>query len=108
MEAVKIPREQRILLLTGAPHVTYLRLLRTLYLTRWAGQHDTVLIATGFGPVGLASGYCGHYSFFRWRIWLHRHRDYRPVPEDMKAALRGEAPVPAWFRESRLPGPGEN
>lgn len=100
MRAVKIPREQRILLMAGAPRVTRLRVLRALLLKRWAGQlpEGGVLTATG-----LASGCCGHYSFSRWRILLHRHRGDRPVPEDMKAALRGEAPVPAWFLKGRLP-----
>jgi hypothetical protein len=101
VEAVKIPRDQRILLLAGAKRVTLLRLLRTLLLKRWAGDlgEHGVLTATG----GLAAGCCGHYSFWKWRILLHRHPDDRSVPEDMRAALRGEAPVPAWFREGRSP-----
>jgi hypothetical protein len=101
MEAAKIPREQRILLLAGATRVTRLRLLRTLYLTRWAGERPVGGVLT---PTGLAAGFCGHYSFFRWRILLHRHPGDRPVPADMQAALRGEAPVPAWFTEGRPPG----
>lgn len=97
MEAVKIPREQRILLLPldGRKHfLPGLLVWRTLHLKRWCGQlpDGGVLTATG-----LASGCCGHYSFFRWRILLHRHPGDRPVPDDLQAALRGEAPVPDWF-----------
>jgi hypothetical protein len=105
VKAVKIPREQRILLLAGASRVTWLRLLRTLYLKRWAGHlpDDGVLTATG----GLASGWCGHCSFSRLHILLHKHRGERPVPEDMKAAMRGEAPVPAWFSGNHQPEEGE-
>lgn len=101
MKAFKIPREQRILLLAGATRITYLHVLRTRYLTRWAGElpDGGVLTATG-----LAAGCCGHYSFFRWRILLHKHPGDRPVPEDMQAALRGEAPVPGWFTEGHPPG----
>lgn len=98
MKAVKIPREQRILLLAGATRVTRWRLFRTLYLKRWCGQlpDDGVLTATG----ALSGGSCRHYSFWRWRILLHRHPGDRPVPEDLLAALRGEAPVPGWFKKS--------
>ena len=38
MEAIKIPREHRYLLLAGPAPVTRWRLLKVLYLTRWAGQ----------------------------------------------------------------------
>lgn len=96
MEAVKIPRDQRILLLAGAKHITPPRVLRTLYFKRWCGQHPPGGVLT---PTGLACGCCGHYSFFRWRILFHRHPGDRPVPDDMQAALRGEAPVPQWFRK---------
>lgn len=94
MEAVKIPREQRILLLAGARNVTRFRVWRTMHLKRWCGElpEGGVLTATG-----LASGCCQHYSFFRWRILIHRHPGDRPVPADLQAALRGEAPVPEWF-----------
>lgn len=94
MNAVKIPRGQRVLLLAGAARVTRPRLLRALYLTRWAGQLPGGGVLT---PAGLAGGCCGHYSFWRWRILLHSHRGDRPLPEDMKAALRGQAPLPARF-----------
>jgi hypothetical protein len=96
MEAVKIPRDQRLLLLAGAKHVTPLYVWRTLHLKRWAGQlpDDGVLTATN----ALVAGCCGHYSFFRWRLLLHRHPGDRPVPDDLQAALRGEAPVPQWFK----------
>ena len=97
MKAFKIPADQRILLLDPRKRVTRLRLVRALYLTRWAGElpEDGVLT-----PRGLAAGCCGHYSAFKWRILLHRHPGDQPVPEDMKAALRGEAPVPGWFRQA--------
>jgi hypothetical protein len=98
MEAVKIPREQRLLLLAGATHVTPLRVLRTLYLKRWCGRHPRGGVLT---PTGLAGGCCGHYSFFRWRILFHRHPGDRPVPDDLQAALRGEAPVPEWFAKGK-------
>ena len=98
MEAVKIPKDQRVLLLAGAKHVTPLRLLRTLYLKRWSGQRGNVLT-----PMGLTSGFCGHCSFFRWRILLHRHPGDRPVPDDLQAALRGDAPMPDWFLRGERP-----
>jgi hypothetical protein len=101
MRAVKIPREQRILLLDLEKRVTRLSLVRALYLTRWAGQLPEGGVLT---PTGLAAGACGHYSFFRWKLLLHRHPGDRPVPEDMEAALRGEAPVPEWFLQGRRPG----
>lgn len=94
MKAAKIPREQRPLLLLGHPRITRWRILQTLYLTRWSGRLPDGGVLT---PTGLAGGCCGHYSFWRLRILLHRHPGDRPVPEDMQAALRGEAPVPAWF-----------
>ncbi len=103
MRAVKIPRDQRLLLLAGETQVTRLRLLRALYLTLWAGQLPKGGVLT---PTGLAAGACGHYSFFRWRILLHRHPGDQPVPEDMNAALRGQAPVPEWFTEGRGPDGG--
>jgi hypothetical protein len=101
MDAVKIPREQRLLLLAGAKRITRRRVLRTLLFKRWAGQlpKGGVLTATG-----LAGGCCGHYFCFRWRLRLHRHPGDRPVPEDMRAALRGEAPIPTWFLEGRIDG----
>jgi hypothetical protein len=93
VEAVKIPKGDRVLLV-NPEHP------RRFRFKRWAGQlpDGGVLTATG-----LAAGCCGHYSFFRWRILLHRHRYDRPVPEDMKAALRGEAPVPEWFLKGEQP-----
>ena len=91
MRAAKIPPKQRILLLAGAEHATPLLVWRTLHLKRWMGQLPEGGVMT---PTGLACGCCGHYSFFRWRILFHRHSGDRPVPEDMQAALRGEAPVP--------------
>jgi hypothetical protein len=36
VRAVKIRRDQRLLLLAGETQVTCLRMLRVLYLTRWA------------------------------------------------------------------------
>lgn len=101
MEAVKIPRDQRILLIPvdGKKHfLPDLLVWRTLHLKRWAGQRGDVLTETG-----LTSGFCGHCSFFRWRILLHRHPGDRPVPEDVKAALRGEAPLPEWFLRGERP-----
>lgn len=100
MKAIKIPREQRYLLLAGPAPVTRWRLLKVLYLTRWAGQLPEGGVLT---PTGLAAGCCGHCSVTRWRFPLHRHRSDRPVPADMQAALRGEAPVPRWFIEGRAP-----
>lgn len=100
MRAFKIPPEQRVLLLDFTKRVTRLRMLRALYLARWGGKLPEGGVLT---PAGLAAGACGHHSFFRWRILLHRHPDHRPIPEDMRAALRGEAPVPAWFLEGRGP-----
>lgn len=97
MHATRIPRDQRILLLAGRKRITRWRVFRALYLTRWAGQLPEGGVLT---PRGLAAGACGHYSFFRWRIVLHRHPGDRPVPADMQAALRGEAPVPEWFTRS--------
>ena len=94
MRATRIPREQRILLLAGRTHLTRLDLLRAIYLTRWAGQLPEGGVLT---PTGLAAGCCGHCSFFRIRIWLHRHPGDRPVPADMLAALDGTGPVPEWF-----------
>jgi hypothetical protein len=101
MRAVKVPRRHRILLLDPEKRVTRLRLFRALYLTRWAGRLPDGGVLT---LAGLAAGACGHYSFFRWRILLHRHPGDQPVPQDMKAALRGEAPVPEWFLQGRRPG----
>lgn len=100
MKCVKIPREQRLLLLAGETRLTRWRLIRAAYLTRWAGQYPEGGVLT---PAGLAAGCCGHYSLLRWRFLLHRHPDDRPVPEDMKAALRGEAPVPEWFLNGERP-----
>jgi hypothetical protein len=94
VRAVKIGRDQRLLLLAGETQITRLRLFRALYLTRWAGRLPEGGVLT---PAGLAAGACGHYSFFRLRILLHQHAGDRPVPEDMQAALRGRAPVPEWF-----------
>ena len=101
MKTFKIPKDQRLLLLAGAKHVTRWRLLRTLYLTRWGGQRPEGGVLTDAGA--LTAGPCGHYSFFRLRILLHRHPGDRPVPEDMQAALRGEAPVPGWFTRGGEP-----
>ena len=100
MKATRIPRDQRILLLAGLTpgQITRWRLLKVRYLTRWAGQLPEGGVLT---PTGLAAGCCGHFSFTRWRFPLHRHPGDRPVPEDMQAALRGEAPVPQWFAEGR-------
>lgn len=103
MRAVKIGRDQRLLLLAGETQITRLRLFRALYLTRWAGRLPEGGVLT---PTGLAAGACGHYSFFRLRILLHRHPGGRPVPEDMQAALRGRAPVPEWFTGGRDPDGG--
>jgi hypothetical protein len=105
VRAAKIPRDQRILLFDFSKPVTRLRLFRVQRLTRWAGQLPPGGVLT---PTGMAGGACGHYSFFRWRIWLHRHPADRPVPADMQAALRGEAPVPDWFMQGRQPGEGED
>ena len=99
MQAAKIPRDQRYLLLAGAQHVTPWLVWRTLHLKRWCGQRPDVLASDG----SLTCGFCGHVSFFRWRIRLHRHPGDEPVPEDLQAALRGEAPVPDWFRNGQLP-----
>jgi hypothetical protein len=101
MDYARIPRDQRILLLAGRKNLTRWTVLRALYLTRWAGQLPPGGVLT---PAGLAAGCCGHYSFTRWRFPLHRHRGSQPVPADMEAVLRGEAPVPDWFLEGRLPG----
>jgi hypothetical protein len=94
VKAVKIRIEERMLLLAGEGRVTRWHLLRTLYLTRWAGQLPAGGVLT---QSGLAAGWCGHGSFSRWRILVHKHPGDRPVPEDMNAALRGDAPVPRWF-----------
>lgn len=89
------------MLLAGATRVTRWQLLRRLYLTRWCGQlpEGGVLTASG----ALTFGWCRHCSFFRWRILLHRHPGDRPVPGDLQAALRGEAPVPEWFTKGGRP-----
>lgn len=97
MKAARIPRDQRLLLLAGASRTTRLQVLRTLYCKRWCGQLPDGGVLTASGA--LAAGCCQHYSFFRWRILLHRHRGDRPVPGDLQAALRGEAPVPEWFKK---------
>jgi hypothetical protein len=96
MEAVKIPVRTRLLLM-GPQHPLSLR----PFLKRWAGELPPggVLTATG----GLQCGCCGHYSFWKRRILRHQHPGDRPVPADMQAALRGEAPVPHWFLERRDP-----
>lgn len=101
MRAAKVPFEQRILLINFDRPLTPWSMFRTLYLTRWCGQlpKEGVLTPTG----GMKCGACGHYSFFRWRFLLHRHPELRPVPEDMLAAIRGEAPVPEWFKQGRPP-----
>ena len=52
MEAIKIPREHRYLLLAGPAPVTRWRLLKVLYLTRWAGQLPEGGVLT---PTGLAA-----------------------------------------------------
>lgn len=100
MKTFKIPPDQRILLLAGERRITRWKLFRIRRLTRWGGTLPEGGVLT---ETGLAAGCCGHYSLFRWRIILHRHPGDRPVPEDMRAALRGEAPVPEWFREGRRP-----
>jgi hypothetical protein len=70
--------------------------LRPLFRGRhWTGQLRPGGVITAGG--GMAAGACGHSRWFRWQIWLHRHPGDRPVPADMRAALRGDAPVPAWF-----------
>jgi hypothetical protein len=96
VKAVKVPRGQRILLFDSKHPFAFL-------FKRWAGKLPEGGVLT---PTGLAAGCCGHYSFFRWRILVHRHPGDRPVPEDMQAALRGEAPVPRWFLEGRDPDDG--
>lgn len=100
MHAVKIPRDQRILLLAGRRRITRWGLFRVQHLTRWTGELPPEGVLT---PTGLAGGCCQHYSFFKLRILAHRHPGDRPVPEDMRAALRGEAPVPEWFSQGRRP-----
>jgi hypothetical protein len=102
MRATRIPRDQRIMLLPMDRKKHFLPGLlvwRTLHLKRWTGELPEGGVITASG--GMACGCCQHYSVFRWRILLHRHPGGRPVPEDMKAALRGEAPVPEWFRGER-------
>jgi hypothetical protein len=94
VRASRIPRSERILLLDPAQPITRWRLVQALYLTRWAGQLPRGGVLT---PTGMTAGACGHYAFTRWRFLLHRHRDHRPMTEDMKAALSGTGPVPAWF-----------
>lgn len=104
MRAVKIPREQRIFLIDPG-RVTPFRVFRAMHLTRWAGQLPAggVLTPAGPGRWSLAAGGCGHFSFFKWRVLLHRHPGGRPVPGDLKAALRGETPIPEWFLQGRAP-----
>ena len=93
MRAIKLSRENRALLASCG-------VTRPRFMLRWAGElsEDGVLTALPDGRYRLAAGCCGHYSFFRLRILLHRHPGDLNVPEDMQAALRGEAPVPDWFR----------
>jgi hypothetical protein len=102
MRAIKIPREQRILLLPWSTprRITRLTLLRAMYLKRWAGELPEGGVLT---PNGLRGGCCGHYSFWKLRILLHKHPGDRPVPPDLQAALRGEAPVPEWFMQGGAP-----
>jgi hypothetical protein len=97
VKAVKIPAAQRSLLLAGAGHVTGWELWRARRLMRWCGQLPAGGVLTADG--GMAAGCCMHYSFFRWRIWLHRHPGTRPVPADLRAALDGRGPMPEWFRK---------
>lgn len=99
MDAAKIPLRQRILLYDGTRSAW--RSVARAYLKRWAGQlpDGGVLTATG----GLASGCCGHYSFWKRTLTRHEHPGERPVPADLQAALRGEASIPGWFREGRSP-----
>jgi hypothetical protein len=101
MRATRIPKDQRIMLLAGRNQITRPDLLRAMYLTRWAGQLPRGGVLTAQG--GLAAGCCGRYSFFRVRIWLHRHPGDRPVPADMRAALDGTGPVPEWFTKGGPP-----
>ena len=79
MEAVKIPRDQRILLLAGTSRATRLHVWRTLHLKRWAGQLPPGGVMT---PTGLAAGCCGHYSFWKLRILLHKHPGDKPLSEE--------------------------
>ena len=90
MDAVKIPLRSR-LLLVGPRHPLSPKPL----FQRWAGQLPPGGVLT---ETGVAGGWCGHTSVFRWRIRRHTHPGDRPVPADLQAALRGEAPVPDWFR----------
>jgi hypothetical protein len=103
MRAAKIPPDQRFMLLARPPGVPLTRwdVFRALWLTRWSGQLPDGGVLTPAG--GLKCGCCGHYAFSRVRIWLHRHPQDRPVPEDLQAALRGDGPVPEWFREGGQP-----
>lgn len=99
MKAVKISRENRMLLRACGVH-------RPAFLLRWLGElpEDGIITRRPDGGWRMECGCCGHYSLFRWRILLHRHRGARFVPEDMKAALRGEAPVPEWFKNGKREG----
>ena len=94
MNSVKIPWNQRYLLLAGRTRITLWQIAGTLLLKRWAGELPPEGVLT---ETGLAAGCCGHYSFWRWRIRRHEHPGDRPVPDDMRAAMRGDAPVPDWF-----------
>lgn len=91
MKAVKIRKQTRVLLYDPQRPKS-----RRYLLKRWGGRLPDGGVLTAEGA--LAAGSCGHYSFWKLRILLHGHRGDRPVPSDMRAALRGEAPVPAWFR----------
>jgi hypothetical protein len=93
VRAFKISRENRALLRACGVD-------RPALMLRWAGElpEGGVITVRPDGGYRMSSGACGHYSLFRWRLRLHRHPGDLPVPEDMKAALRGEAAVPEWFQ----------
>lgn len=93
MRAFKISRDNRALLASCG-------VTRPRFMLRWTGElpEGGVLTELPDGRYRLSCGACGHYSLFRWRLLLHRHPGDRPVPADVEAALRGDAPLPQWFK----------